>query len=61
MALSPDAPGRDNYEGRDADAKQIPARQLGDLGEGNDKIERESQCVGGEDGSQARREYGGQG
>ena len=58
MALPPDATRGHKYEGADADAQQVPARQVGDLGEGRDVVKTQGQRVCGENGAEACGEDG---
>lgn len=59
VPLAPDAARRHDDEGGDAHAQQVPARQLGDTGKGDDKVEGQGERVGGEDGAERGRKDGG--
>ena len=61
MPLAPYAAGRDEEEASEADAEQEVASQQGDGGEVPRHPERDGDGVGGEDGTESRREDGGDG
>ncbi len=60
VALAPDAARGHDNEGGDAHAQKIPSCQLGDAGEGDDKVKGEGEGVCGEDGAQRGGEDGSQ-